>query len=172
MARRWEGWKDVHGKGKNKQPYAIAMTDDSPFALAGIYDVWRNVATGEKLTTFCIVTCEPNELMATIHDRMPVILDPSDYGRWLSLKPAPRDLMKPFPADKMTMWPIGRNVGSPKNNTPDLLDRSTCEWWRIMNGRERSPDYHGSPEPTRREFVAIVAVIVLLCVVAGHLAWG
>ena len=60
--------------------------------------------------------------MATIHDRMPVILEPKDYRRWLSDEPDPRDLMKPFPAELMKMWPIDRKVGSANNDTPDVLD--------------------------------------------------
>ena len=115
-------WRDIHGAGKDKQPYAIAMKSGSPFALAGIYDDWRNPATGEMLRTFSLVTCAPNELMATIHDRMPVILAPADYARWIGTEADPRDLMRPFPSDLMTMWKIGRKVGSPKNDTPDILD--------------------------------------------------
>ncbi|GAA2849231.1 putative SOS response-associated peptidase YedK [Aminobacter aminovorans] len=115
-------WKDIHGTGKDKQPYAIAMKDGAPFALAGIYDIWRNPETGELLRSFCVVTCAPNELMATIHDRMPVILAPADYARWIGPEADPADLMKPFPSELMTMWKIGRKVGSPRNDTPDILD--------------------------------------------------
>ncbi|MBA8905479.1 SOS response-associated peptidase [Aminobacter ciceronei] len=115
-------WHDIHGTGKDKQPYAIAMKDGSPFALAGIVDLWRNPETGELLRSFAIVTCSPNELMATIHDRMPVILAPVDYQRWIGPDADPAELMKPFPAGLMTMWKIGRKVGSPKNDTPDILD--------------------------------------------------
>ena len=60
-----------HGTGKNKQPYAIAMADDSPFALAGIWDTWRDPTTGVEIRNFAAITCPPNEMMATIHDRMP-----------------------------------------------------------------------------------------------------
>lgn len=115
-------WKDIHGTGKNKQPYAIAMKDGSPFVLAGIWETWKDPDTGIEIRNFAIVTCPPNEMMATIHDRMPVILHRKDYERWLSAEPDPDDLMKPFPADLMTMWPIGRDVGSPKNNRPDIID--------------------------------------------------
>jgi putative SOS response-associated peptidase YedK len=59
--------------------------------------------------------------MATIHDRMPVILSPSDYNHWLGPEPDPRDVMKPFSSDQMKMWPIERDVGNVKNNTPDLI---------------------------------------------------
>lgn len=61
-------------------------------------------------------------LPTRIHDRMPVILRPEDYARWLSDKADPRDLMKPSPADLMRMWPNGRKVGRYENNTPDILD--------------------------------------------------
>jgi putative SOS response-associated peptidase YedK len=115
-------WKDIFGTGKDKQPYAIAMKSGEPFALAAIWEMWHNAKTEEKIRTFCILTCEPNEMMATIHNRMPVILHPSDYMRWLT-DTDPRDLLKPFPAELMTMWPINKKVGSPKNDTPDILDR-------------------------------------------------
>lgn len=115
-------WKDIYGNGKNKQPYAIALKTGEPFALAGIWETWRNPETREEIRTFCIITCEPNELMAQIHDRMPVLLHPDDYRRWMSDEPDPDDLMKPYPTELMRMWPIGRDVGSPKNDRPDILD--------------------------------------------------
>lgn len=114
-------WKDVHGTGKNKQPYAIAMKSGAPFALAAIQEEWVHPATRETIRTFAVVTCEPNKMVADIHDRMPVIVKPEDYDRWL-FDEDPADLMKPFPAELMTMWKIGSKVGSPKNNTPDILD--------------------------------------------------
>ena len=83
--------------------------------------MWREPKTGEDIKTFAVLTCEPNEMMATIHDRMPVVLHSSDYRRWL-MDPDPSDLMKPFPADLMTMWRIDRKVGNYKNDTPDILD--------------------------------------------------
>ncbi|MFJ6328502.1 MULTISPECIES: SOS response-associated peptidase [unclassified Rhizobium] len=117
-------WKDIHGTGKNKQPYAIAMADGSAFALAGIWEAWRDEHDID-IRTFAIVTCVPNEMMAEIHDRMPVILHREDYDRWLSPEPDPHDLMKPFPSEKMTMWKIKSGpagVGSVKNNGSDLID--------------------------------------------------
>ncbi|WFU13183.1 SOS response-associated peptidase (plasmid) [Rhizobium sp. CB3090] len=115
-------WKDMHGTGKNKKPYAIAMKSGEPFALAGIWSSRRNRDTGLDEKTFAIITCAPNEMMAQIHDRMPVILHPEDYERWLSSEPDPYDLMRPFPSELMTMWPIGKDVGSPKNDRPDIIE--------------------------------------------------
>lgn len=115
-------WHDIHGNKKDKQPYAIAMADDSPFALAAIWQRWRDRQTGDEIRSFCIITCEPNEMMQQIHDRMPVILHRDDYDRWLGDERDPRDLLRPFPADLMKMWPVGKKVGNARNDTPDVLD--------------------------------------------------
>ena len=115
-------WKDIFGTGRNKQPYAIGMKDDSPFALAAIWDSWRDPDTRQEVRTFAVVTCEPNVMMARIHDRMPVILKREDWERWLSDEPHPRDLMKPFPSDLMKMWPVDGKVGNVNNDTADILD--------------------------------------------------
>jgi putative SOS response-associated peptidase YedK len=63
-----------------------------------------------------------NELVADIHDRMPVILAPGDYARWLGEEPDPRDLMRPFPADLMRMWPISTRVNKPENDDASIVD--------------------------------------------------
>ena len=63
-----------------------------------------------------------NELIARIHDRMPAILQPADYSRWLGTEPDPRDLLAPFPSDLMTMWPISKRVNSPDNDDERLLE--------------------------------------------------
>jgi putative SOS response-associated peptidase YedK len=114
-------WKDIFGTGKNKQPYAIALKSGKPFALAGVWETFRDQA-GIEIRSFAIVTCPANEMMADIHHRMPVILNPEDYDRWLSSEPDPHDLMRPFPSELMTMWPIDRKVGSPKNDSPDIIE--------------------------------------------------
>lgn len=115
-------WQDIFGTGKNKQPYAIAMADDSPFCLAAIWRTWRDPETGEDLRTFCILTCEPNGMMAQIHDRMPVILHRKDYERWIGEEEDPRDLLVPYPSELMKMWPVGAKVGNVRNDAADILD--------------------------------------------------
>jgi len=69
---------------KNKQPFAIAGKDDAMFAFAGLWETWKDKATGQKLRTYTILTTDPNELMEPIHNRMPVILHRKDYERWLA----------------------------------------------------------------------------------------
>ena len=98
-------WKAIKGQ-KAKQPYAIAMKDGSPFGIGGLWENWKDPTSGEWVRTFAIITTDANELVAEIHDRMPLILASGDYTRWLSDEPNPRDLMRPFPAEPMRMWPI------------------------------------------------------------------
>jgi putative SOS response-associated peptidase YedK len=65
-----------------------------------------------------------NELLKPIHDRMPVIIAPAEYDRWLSpLDPDPRDLLAPFPSEPMTMWAISTQVNKPENDDPTILER-------------------------------------------------
>ncbi len=114
-------WKAIKGR-RTKQPYAIAMKDGAPFALAGIWENWKAPASGEWIRTFAIITTDANELVATIHDRMPVILARDDHARWLGEEPDPRDLMRAFPAGLMRMWPISTRVNKPENDDPSIVE--------------------------------------------------
>ncbi len=77
------------------------------------------------LETFTIRTTDPTELMEPVHNRMPVILEPKDYDRWLDPgDPArpPLDLLRPYPAERMKAWPVSDRVDNVRNNAPELLD--------------------------------------------------
>jgi putative SOS response-associated peptidase YedK len=112
-------WKATKG---GKQPYAIAMKDGQPFGLAGLWENWRDPETGEWVRTFAIITVAANALVRRIHDRMPAILHAANYGRWLGHEPDPRDLLKPYPAELMTMWPVSRRVNSPREDDAALVE--------------------------------------------------
>jgi putative SOS response-associated peptidase YedK len=114
-------WKAIRGQ-RAKQPYAIATKDGTPFDIAGIWENWKEPASGEWIRTFAVITIDANEMVADIHDRMPVILAPGD-SRWLSDEPDPRDLMRAFPASLMRMWPISTRVNKPENDDPSILER-------------------------------------------------
>jgi putative SOS response-associated peptidase YedK len=114
-------WRAIKGQ-KAKQPYAIAMKDGAPFGLAGIWENWKEPASGEWIRTFAIITTDANELVADIHDRMPVILAPADYARCLGEEPDPRGLMRPFPANLMRMLPISTRVNKPENDDPSIVE--------------------------------------------------
>ena len=116
-------WKAIK-PGMPKQPYAIGMKSGEPFALAGIWENWKRPGSEEWVRTFAIITTNSNELVSAIHDRMPVIIAPEEYTRWLStLDPDPRDLLVPYPAELMTMWPISTRVNKPENDDASILDR-------------------------------------------------
>jgi putative SOS response-associated peptidase YedK len=93
---------------------AIAMKNAQPFGIGGLWENWKDPISGEWIRTFAVV--------AEIHDRMPLILAPGDYNRWLSEEPDPRDLLRPFPAEPMRMWPISTRVNKPENDEPSVLD--------------------------------------------------
>jgi putative SOS response-associated peptidase YedK len=112
-------WKKA---GKAKQPYAIAMGDRQPFALAGLWENWKDKASGQWLRTFTIVTTAPNALVAPLHDRMPVILAPAAYERWLGDEPDPADLIRPYPADDMIAWPVSTRVNKADNDDAAILE--------------------------------------------------
>ena len=116
-------WRAIKG-ARAKQPYAIAMKDRSPFGLAGIWENWRDPNTGEWERTFAIITVPSNELVGKIHNRMPAILEPKSYDRWLGPEPDPHDLLITYPSEPMTMWPISTRVNKPENDDPSLLDRT------------------------------------------------
>jgi putative SOS response-associated peptidase YedK len=120
-------WKAIRG-AKTKQPYAIGMQSGEPFALAAIWENWQRPATGEWVRTFCVITCPANELVARIHDRMPVIIPPESYDHWLStLDPDPHGLLVPFPSAPMKMWPISTRVNKPENDDPSILNPMKAE---------------------------------------------
>jgi putative SOS response-associated peptidase YedK len=115
-------WKNL---GDHKQPYYITVPDDPLFAFAGLYESFANDA-GEEIDSYTIVTTEPNELMSTLHTRMPVILHPGDEEEWLDPEvtdPAQVErLLVPYPADEMQAFPVSRKVGNTRNNGPDLIE--------------------------------------------------
>jgi putative SOS response-associated peptidase YedK len=118
-------WRAPKGSSP-KQPYAVAMRSGEPFGLAGLWEGWRHPETGDVIRTFCIITCDANELMARVHDRMPVIIRPESYDRWLSpLEPDPRDLLVPHDPEAMTLWPISPRVNRPENDDASILERAS-----------------------------------------------
>jgi putative SOS response-associated peptidase YedK len=110
---------------KTKQPFAIAMKGDGMFAFAGLWETWKDKTTGQKLRTYTVLTTDPNELMEPIHNRMPLIIQPQDYERWMaSADPAhlPVDLLRPYPAEEMKAWKVGKTVGNTRNNDATLVE--------------------------------------------------
>jgi len=121
LADAFYEWKKVAGS-KEKIPYRIFVPGQPVFSMAGIWETWKN-PDGEIIRSFSIVTISPNELMAEIHDRMPVILSKEDEKNWLESNDAEslKKLIKPFPAKLMDAYRISTLVNSPRNNGSDII---------------------------------------------------
>ena len=117
-------WKQTGPR--QKQPYSIGMADDGLFAFAGLWDQWRDAGGGGRVIESCtILTTEANPLLREIHPRMPVILKPEDYDRWLDPGITdPRrvgDLLRPFDARAMKAWPVSSAVNRVENDGPECV---------------------------------------------------
>lgn len=111
-------WK----KDQNKSPYRILLKKEELFAMAGIWETWKD-GEDNLVHTFSIITTTPNSLMESIHNRMPVILSPQDEEKWLNEDDENllKDLLKPFDEKSMEAYPISKRVNSPVNNDPDIV---------------------------------------------------
>jgi putative SOS response-associated peptidase YedK len=108
----------------DKQPFAIAMSDDDLMVMAGLWDEWRSPA-GERIKSCSVITTEPNEAVGALHDRMPVILEDKDWPKWLGEEPAAeaelKALLTPCASGRLKIWPVGKRVGNVKNDGPELV---------------------------------------------------
>ena len=122
-------WKK---EGSKKIPFYIHLLKSPLFAFAGLYDRWTD-PEGNLVFTYTIITTEPNDLIAKIHNRMPSILLPENEDRWLSKTPLSagdlKEILTPFPAENMSMYPV-----SPLVNTPVTDDERII---RPMNSFDR-----------------------------------
>lgn len=111
-------WQKV---GKGKQPHYIHLAESEPFAIAGLWEHWQS-ADGSEIESVTLLTTAPNEVMRPLHDRMPVILHPDDYSLWLDPLATQSDLLqpllRPFPAEQMTAYPVSTLVNSPIHDLP------------------------------------------------------
>lgn len=114
-------WQRRNGR---KQPWYVRMRNGNPFAIAGLWES-REDPDGDPLETCTLITTGPNDLLAPIHDRMPVILEEKDFDRWLFSSPEDATslgaLLCPYPAGEMEAFPVGLRVNHPGNDAPDLI---------------------------------------------------
>lgn len=118
------GFYEWRATASGKTPHYITMRDGSPMAFAGIWDVWKS-PEGERVETCAILTTSPNSLMATIHDRMPVILHQGEFTLWLDRTiDDPQTLQRlyqPYPAELMQEWQVSTAVNSPRTADPSCV---------------------------------------------------
>ena len=116
-----DGFYEWAKAGARKQPYHFRLKDGGPFAFAGLWDAWA-APDGSTLETCAIITTTPNEAVAPVHDRMPVILDRHDHERWLSRDALVGELLallRPCPASILEARPVGPHVNNPRNDGPE-----------------------------------------------------
>ena len=113
-------WQKTEGR---KQPHCIGLADGAPFVFAGLWERWER--EGQVVESCTILVTQANQRIAAIHDRMPVILDATEYDAWL--EPTIRDpdqllpLLRPYRAEGVTLWPVGFQINRPKSEGPELM---------------------------------------------------
>ncbi len=110
-------WQRVNGR---RQPFFVGLQSDRPFGLAGLWGRWAK--HGEPVESCTILTTDANELIHPIHGRMPVLIPPEQYGRWLDPRCEDTNrlgrLLRPFPSEGMLAYRVNALVNNPKNDTP------------------------------------------------------
>lgn len=122
-----DGWYEWKKAADGKQPYFFHRRDDNLFSFAGLWEEWRS-PEGESVKTCTIITTEPNELTANYHHRMPAILKRSDEALWLDAAARVPDLVQllaPYPADDLEIYPVSRAVNSPGRDEASLVERAS-----------------------------------------------
>ena len=130
-----DGFYEWKQDGGRKQPVYIHMKDGEPFAIAGLWEHWEG-QDGQVIESCTLLTTEPNDVLAPIHNRMPVILDPKDYARWLDPDVQEvsqlKRLLQPYPPEAMTYFPVNLRVNNPRND--DALCIEPLPQTRALHG--------------------------------------
>jgi len=116
-------WQDVPGQ-KRRRPYAVALKEGELFALGGVWEAWRPGDGADWLITCAILTTEPNEVLAPIHDRMPVIVRVENYEKWIvpsTTDAEVRRMVESYPADEMLAWEVSLLVNDPKTDDARVI---------------------------------------------------
>ena len=120
---------------KRKQPYYVHRGDGDRLVLAGLWEAWSIPNTSDKaeigaevITSCTIITCEPNDVMSRIHSRMPVVVAPQDWDRWIRPTGNPTalgELLKPAPNELLALHPVSTAVNTVRNNSKALIEPDT-----------------------------------------------
>lgn len=115
-----DGFYEWHRDGSVKVPYYISLASEEPFAFAGLWEHWQDKETDESLQTATLITTAANDFLASLHHRMPVILEPDRADRWLAGDEALLDTaVEDCPSLKA--WPVDRRVNNARNEGDDLI---------------------------------------------------
>jgi putative SOS response-associated peptidase YedK len=121
-----DGFYEWENKGGKKTPYFIHFENGKPFAFAGLWEFWRS-PEGASLNSCTIITCQANELVSRLHERMPVIIPMDRQAAWLDLKSQLTDLQAmliPYASAEMDLYPVLPMVNNPANDHPDCMKKA------------------------------------------------
>jgi putative SOS response-associated peptidase YedK len=122
-----DGFYEWRRLADRRQPFVIHRTDEAPLALAGLWSGWRDPSTGDVRRTFTIVTTQANEVVAPLHDRMPVVLPRVAWATWLDTEHADMGeldaLLQPAPPDHLEVFAVQPLVNNVRNDGPELVRR-------------------------------------------------
>lgn len=117
--------------GTARQPFRVVRSDGRPLALAGLWAGWRDPDTDQVRRTFTIITTGPNDLMCPIHNRMPVVLEPEAWDRWLDTSDADvgelNGLLVPAPDGGLEVYPVSQAVNNVRNDGPELIEEAPAD---------------------------------------------
>ena len=124
LADGYYEWQKIEGE-KTKQPVYIRLKSQKPFAFAGLWEEWQANWMETPLRSCTIITCPPNNMLESIHHRMPVILPQDAYSLWLTSGELSSDvlqpLLKPFSGEEMEAYPVSKYVNRPANDSPECI---------------------------------------------------
>jgi len=119
------GFYEWQVQGRVKQPMWIGLKNKQPFAFAGLWERWQP-PEGEAIESCTILTTDSNELLRTIHNRMPVMLAPAAYDQWLDQTVQHAEslnaLLRPYPSEELLAYPVSTLVNNPRHDAPDCLE--------------------------------------------------
>jgi putative SOS response-associated peptidase YedK len=118
-----DGYYEWKKSGSAKVPFRITLKDEKAFAIAGLWESWRD-EKGEEIRSFTIITTAANPFLAEIHERMPVILPPESTAKWLDNKLSQDEalsLLQPYPEKNFQVYQVSPMVNSPVNDGPELI---------------------------------------------------
>jgi putative SOS response-associated peptidase YedK len=119
-----DGFYEWRGDGRAKKPYRIEMKGGGGFAFAGLWECWDKAVDDIPVESFTIITTAANALLRTLHERMPVILEPDDHDAWLDTSVPPavaQSLLRPFPDARLAFFPVSQRVNSVRHDDPECI---------------------------------------------------
>jgi len=121
-----DGFYEWQKLSKGKQPWFFRLPDDEPFGFAGLWETWQ-ATDGSEIETGCIITTEANDVLAPVHERMPVVVPPEHHVKWLDPEAEGGAslvrLLRPYDGP-LDGYPVSSAVNSPKHEGPELIARS------------------------------------------------